>query len=96
MTILFAVPLAVGLVLLLTWIGATAAAASVDGWGDYDPEARVGATGRYVLAFMIGFGMAGISALFAGWSNILSVLAGLAGGVALMGVSRWLGPVEDD
>jgi len=95
-TIIFALPLVVGLVLMITWIGATAAAASVDGWGNYDPEVRVGATGRFVLAFLIGFGMAGISALFAGWSNTLSVVAGLAGGGALIGVSRWLGPVEDD
>ncbi|MGI9586199.1 MAG: hypothetical protein ACR2N7_11475 [Acidimicrobiia bacterium] len=95
MTILFAVPLAVGIVLMLTWIGATAAASSVDGWGDYDPEARVGPTGRFVVAFLIGFGMAGISALFAGWSDVLSIVAGLAGGAALIGASRWLGPVED-
>ena len=96
MTILFALPLVVGLFLMVTWIGATAAAGSVEGWDHLDPELRVGATGRFLLAFLIGFGMAGISALFAGWGNLLSIGAGLVGGAVLVVISRWLGPVEDE
>jgi hypothetical protein len=95
-TILFALPLVVGLFGMLTWVGATAAAGSVEGWDHLDPELRVGAPGRFVLAFLIGFGMAGISALFAGWGNLLSIVAGLVGAAALVVISKWLGPVEDE
>lgn len=96
MTILFALPLVVGLFLMLTWIGATAAAGSVDGWDHLDPELRVGAAGRFVVAFLVGFGMAGISALFAGWGNVPSIVAGLGGAAALVVIAKWLGPVGDE
>ena len=95
MTALFGIPLFIGILLMVAWIAATAVAATVRGWERVDPELRFGRTGRLVLAGVIGFGMAGISALYAGWSSPLAVGAGLAGIAGLIGVSIWLGPESD-
>ncbi len=92
MTALFGIPLLIGIVLMLAWIAATAVAGTVDGWDSVDPELRFGRIGRFALAGTIGFGMAGISALYAGWPSLLAFGAGLAGIVGLIGVSIWLGP----
>ena len=95
MTALFGIPLLIGIVLLLAWIAATAVAGTVDGWDSVDPELRFGRIGRFVLAGIIGFGMAGISALYAGWPSLLAFGAGLAGIAGLIGVSIWFGPESD-
>lgn len=95
MTALFGVPLLIGIVLMIAWIAAVAVAATVDGWRGVDPEARFGSTGRFVLAGAIGFGMAGMSALYAGWPSIVAFGAALLGLVGLIGVSIWLGPETD-
>ena len=92
MTALFGIPLLIGFILMLIWVSATAVAATVDGWEGADPDLRFGRAGRFVLAGMIGFGMAGISALYAGWPHLLAVGAGVVGAVGLIGVSVWLGP----
>lgn len=92
MTALFGLPLLLGFVLMVIWIAATAVAGQVEGWEGVSPEERFGRTGRYVLAGTIGFGMAGISALYAGWPDVLSVVAGLAGAVGLIVTSTVLGP----
>lgn len=95
MTALFGVPLLVGFLLMCVWIAATAVAATVEGWEGVDPEHRFGRKGRFVLAGMIGFGMAGISALYAGWPHPLAVGAGVLGIIGLIGVSIWLGPESE-
>lgn len=95
MTALFAIPLLIGIVLMLAWIAATAVAGTVEGWDIVDPEFRFGRTGRFVLGGTIGFGMAGISALYAGWPSSLAFVAGLVGGAGLIGVSIWLGPESE-
>lgn len=92
MTALFGIPLLGGLVFMLVWLAATAVAGTVDGWDHVDPEQRFGRQGRFVLAGLMGFGMAGLSALYAGWPELLAVAAGLAGAAGLIGVSIWLGP----
>ncbi|GMQ93104.1 MAG: hypothetical protein BMS9Abin12_0581 [Acidimicrobiia bacterium] len=96
MTALFGIPLLLGFLLMAVWIAATAVAATVDGWESVDPERRFGRTGRFALAGIIGFGMAGISALYAGWPSLLAVGAGFAGTVGLILVSIWLGPETGD
>lgn len=96
MTALFGIPLLLGFSLMAVWIAATAVAATVDGWESVDPERRFGRTGRFVVAGIIGFGMAGISALYAGWPQFLAVGAGIAGTVGLIIVSIWLGPETGD
>lgn len=95
MTALFGIPLLIGIVLMLLWIAATAVAGTVDGWERVDPELRFGRAGRFVLAGIIGFGMAGISALYAGWPEAIAFGAGLAGIAGLIGVSIWLGPESE-
>ena len=92
MTVLFGIPLLIGFLLMVGWIAATAVAATVEGWGGVDPDDRFGRTGRFVVAGLFGFGMAGISALYAGWPHLLAVGAGVLGAAGLIGVSVWLGP----
>ncbi len=95
MTALFGIPLLAGIVLMLSWIAARAVGGSVEGWERVDPNRRCGRTGRFVLAAVIGFGMAGMSALYAGWPEILAIAGGIAGAAGLIGVSVWLGPDSD-
>lgn len=80
---------------MIVWLSASAVAATVDGWADVDPDRRFGRTGRFAIAGLIGFGMAGISALYAGWTPLLAVAAGVLGAVGLIGVSLWLGPESE-
>ena len=95
MTALFGIPLLIGFFLMVGWIAATAVAATVEGWGRVDPDHRFGRTGRFVVAGLFGFGMAGISALYAGWPHLLAVGAGVLGAAGLVGVSVWLGPESE-
>ncbi len=95
MTALFGIPLMIGFILMIVWAGATAVAATVDGWQGVDPGRRYGRTGRFILAGMIGFGMAGLSSLYAGWPSLLAIGAAMLGGAGLIGVSIWLGPEEE-
>jgi hypothetical protein len=92
MTALFGIPLLLGLLAMVAWIAATAVAATVEGWEGVDPERRFGRTGQFVLAGVIGFGMAGISTLYAGAPHLLAIGGGIAGAVGLVVVSMWLGP----
>jgi hypothetical protein len=94
MTFVFAIPLIAGTIAVLMWIAASATAANVDGWEAVDPERRFGRPGRFVVALLFGFGMTGISALYAGWTPALSILAGAAGGLALIAAANWLGPED--
>ncbi len=89
MRALFGVALATGFLGLLGWIAATAVADSVDGWESADPEERFGLTGRRVVAGVFGFGMAGLSAAYAGWPIAVATVAALAGAaVAVLIASR--------
>lgn len=79
MRAVFGVALGVGFVAVLGWIAATAVASSVDGWEHLEPDARFGLTGRRVVAGLFGFGMAGLSAAYAGWSVPIATIAAVAG-----------------
>ncbi|MEN8040337.1 MAG: hypothetical protein ABFR95_02435 [Actinomycetota bacterium] len=96
MTALYGIPLLIGILLMLAWIAATAVGATVDGWEGVDPERRFGRTGRFLLAALLGFGMAGISSLYAGWPTGFTVVAGVAGAIGLVVVSVWLAPESDE
>ena len=67
---------------LLVWLAAVSVSTNVAGWDRYNPDARFGMTGRRVVAAVFGFGMAGLSASYAGWGTALA-LAGAAGGAIL-------------
>lgn len=94
MTVVYAVVLLAGVVLLVGWLVAAAIATWVEGWESFDPGARFGARGRAVVAGAVGFGMGGLSATFAGWPAGLALLAAVAGGGAMVLVSRLFGPEE--
>jgi hypothetical protein len=90
----YAASLIAGIVLLLVWIAAAAVAAWVEGWGFADPEQRFGAGGRVAVAGSIGFGMAGLSATYAGFHPLLAVAAAIAGAAGLVWVARTFAPVQ--
>jgi len=94
MTALFGTTLLAGVLALIVWIAATAIAQSVAGWEGLDPESRFGPVGRSALAALLGFGMAGMSASFGGWSPVLALVGALAGAAALVAVGLWLGPKD--
>jgi hypothetical protein len=96
LTALFGIPLLAGFILMIVWVGATAVAATVEGWEGVDPDRRYGRTGRFIVAGTIGFGMAGMSALYGGWPHLLAIGAGVLGAGGLIGVSVWLGPETED
>ena len=60
----YAIVLAAGVVLLIAWIFATYLGGNVVEWKRFDPEERLGKPGRRVVAGLVGFGMAGMSAEF--------------------------------
>jgi hypothetical protein len=91
MRAVFGFALGFGFVTLLGWIAATAVASSVEGWQNVDPDARFGLAGRRVVAGLFGFGMAGLSAAYAGWSTPIATLAAVAGALvaaAIAGLGR--------
>lgn len=81
---LYGLVLGIGLVSLIAWLVASA------GTG-FDPERRYGARGRSAIGAMTGFGMAGLSAAFAGWSQVAALGAALAGAVAAGWYAGWMG-----
>ena len=88
----YAIALFVGFLMLLAWIVGVAIGTWVDGWEFADPESRFGAVGRSIVAGVVGFGMAGMSASFGGWPPALAILGALAGAAAMVIVARVFGP----
>lgn len=60
----YAVALSLGVVSLIAWIFCTYLAGNVEAWKGINPEERFGKRGRQVVAGLVGFGMAGMSAEF--------------------------------
>ena len=96
MTAVFAGVLVIGLLLLVAWIILTAVSGMVDGAARFDPDRWAGRASRVIVAYLVGFGMAGMSAAFGGWEDLAAIAAAGVGGLALAGVSVWLGPRADD
>lgn len=88
----YAIALFVGFLMLLAWIVGVAIGTWVDGWEFADPESRFGVVGRSIVAGVVGFGMAGMSASFGGWPPALAILGALAGAAAMVVVARVFGP----
>ncbi|MGQ0849159.1 MAG: hypothetical protein ACT4OP_08600 [Actinomycetota bacterium] len=97
----YAVVLALGVIALITWIFAAAFASNAH-QEHLDPETRFGVKGRRVVAGLVGFGMAGMSAEFSPrgitwpWALVLALLgAGAAAWYAgWIDRSRAPGPPE--
>jgi hypothetical protein len=92
MTPVYAVVLIAGFAGLLVWVAMTAIGATVDGWSRVDPETRFGPRGRFGIAGALGFGLAGMSAAFAGWTGLWSFVAAIGGGVIVVVVAARYGP----
>ncbi len=88
----YAVVLALGVLALIAWIFARSLAVNVPAWTGIDPEGRLGVLGRRVVAGMVGFGMAGMSAEFSprnlSWQ--LALVLALAGAMAAMWYAGWV------
>lgn len=82
MRAVYGIALAVGAVGLLVWLAGVALSSNVAGWDRYDPDRRLGTGGRRVVAAVFGFGMAGLSASYAGWPTALAALAAATGATA--------------
>ena len=80
MTALFAVTLGAGVVFLLSWLAWAAMAENVEGFRG--PDERWGVGARSLPAGLAGCGIAGMSASYAGWPTLLSLLAALAAAIA--------------
>jgi hypothetical protein len=95
-TAVYAIVLVAGIIALLIWVARTAIADTVEGWEKVDPEARFGRRGRTVVAAAMGFGLAGMSATFAGWAAPLAFVGALLGAGFLVAVAVMFGPEGAD
>ncbi len=93
----YAVVLAVGVLLLITWILMTVLAGNLDR-PSLDPESRFGIGGRRLVAGSIGFGMAGMSAEYSplGIAWPLALVLAVAGGGVLAWYSAKVGLETDE
>ena len=88
----YAVVLVVGVVALFAWVIARAFAVNIER-PSIDPEERFGVRGRRVVAAMVGFGMAGMSAEFSplGIPWPLALVLALIGAAAAAWYVGWTG-----
>src|SRR5687767_5303635 len=81
----YAIVLGIGVVLLIAWIVAAYVGGTVGAWKRFDPEENIGKPGRRLVAGMVGFGLAGMSAEFSpldlSWP--VSLILSIAGALAL-------------
>ena len=96
MTVLYAVAVALGTVAVIAWVAFGVIGTADVGGGTLDPEARLGPTGRAAVAGVTGFGMAGMSATFAGWNGVLALAAAVVGAAVMAIVALRLGPSPVD
>lgn len=91
----YAICTALGVIGIIGWITAGMTATAVEGKDHLDPEVRFGFAGRAVVAAVTGFGLAGMSASFGGWSSILAFFAAVGGALLGIASARYLGVEED-
>ncbi|MGH8958562.1 MAG: hypothetical protein ACRDVK_07785 [Acidimicrobiia bacterium] len=88
----YAVALALGAVLLIAWIFSVYLAGNVEAWSRISPEERFGKRGRQMVAALVGFGMAGMSAEFSPrdlpWP--ISLVLAVLGAAAATWYSTWI------
>lgn len=87
----YAVVLVVGVAALLVWIMSRALAQNLERPG-MDPEEHWGISGRRVVAFLVGFGMGGMSAEFSprdlSWP--LALVLAMLGGLVAAWYAGWV------
>ena len=95
MIALYAICTVLGVLALLGWITLGIASGAWEGKEHLDPEERFGEAGRSAVAAVLGLGLGGMSASFAGWNTGLALLGAIVGAVVAVVVGRYLG-FEDD
>lgn len=89
---IYAVVLAAGVLALVAWIFVSYLAGNAESFQRLDPENKWGKGGRRVVAAMVGFGMAGLSAEFSPrdipWP--LALALALAGAGAAVWYAGWI------
>ena len=93
---IYAICVVLGAVAALVWIFLGLGSEAIPGKSSFDPDARFGERGRWAVAGVLGFGLGGMSASFAGWAT-LPALGGAVGGAALMVLAaHYLGVADGD
>lgn len=90
MVALYAVAVIVGALGLTGWVVA-GVLAERPGSSVAQPEARFGLRGRSLVVAVLGFGLGGMSASYAGWPELGALGAALAGAGLLVVSGRYLG-----
>lgn len=92
----YAIVLGAGVVLLIAWIFATYLGGNVAAWKGFDPEERLGRPGRRVVAGLVGFGMAGMSAEFSPFdlSWPVGLVLAVVGATAMAFYANWVDRAE--
>ena len=83
---LYWIAFALGLAALILWIFVRGLA-EADVLVRWDPERRI-PQGKLAVAGLVGFGMAGLSSTYAGWSTGTSVLGAVVGAVVSAGYAH--------
>lgn len=93
----YAVVLVAGVVALIAWVFAKSFAENIER-PSWNPELRFGVPGRRLVAGMVGFGMAGMSAEFSprdiSWP--LALVAAVVGAGAAIWYAGWVDREETD
>ena len=87
--VVYGIAVVVGSLALVAWIVADAFADAPDD-SRRGPSQRYGESGQSLVTAVLGFGLGGMSASFAGWHAVLALTAAIAGGVALAAGTRLL------
>ncbi len=90
MVAVYAVSVIVGALSLAAWV-VVGIVAERPGSVARDPESRFGERGRSIVVAVLGFGLGGMSASYAGWPGGLAFAGALAGAAFLVVSGRLLG-----
>lgn len=95
MVAVYAIAIVLGVIAIIAWVVLGMLAEAVAGKESLDPETRFGTTGRDVVAGVVGFGLGGMSASYAGGATAVALLGAVLGAAALVIIGRYLGVEED-
>jgi hypothetical protein len=92
----YAICVLLGSVGALAWVYLGMTASAVEGKAALDPETRYGFAGRATVAGVLGFGLGGMSASFAGWNSGLAIVGAIGGAGLMIAAAHFLGDATDE